>query len=53
MRNDVILDVVVYLASDDAAIDEFVFRAIGPIANDARCPGAFHARYGHELIRAR
>jgi hypothetical protein len=50
MRDDVILDAVVYLTCDNAAIEEFVFREIGPITNDARCPGARHARYGHKLI---
>jgi len=52
MRNDVVLDAVVYLAGDDASIDEVVLGAVRTVPNDACCPGARHARNLEELLDA-
>jgi hypothetical protein len=51
MRDDVILDAIVYLACDNAAIDQVIFAAIGPIANNALGPSVRYARHLHELIQ--
>jgi hypothetical protein len=52
MRDDVVLDAVVYLAGDHTSIDEVVFAAIGPVTDDARCPGAGHAGNLKQFIEA-
>jgi len=53
MRNDEVLDAVVDLAGDDAAIDEIVFGVIGAKTDDACRPDTRHSRYLEELIEGR
>lgn len=51
MRDGAILDEVVRLAGDDAAVDEVVFGAMGPAVNDASSPDTRHARYVPQLVK--
>lgn len=53
VSDNVVLDAVVDLAGDYAAIEEIVFGAIGPEANDARGPGARHTGNFHQLVDGR
>ena len=52
MRDDVVLDSVIYGGTDDAFVHEILFGAIGPKAHDASGPACGEARHFLQVSEA-